>query len=274
MHSGYCIAVVFFVLFVSVMLIFALSLYEWERELYRFLSHVSLPLPPEEGFRRFIEPAAQANDDTFGSLAESYVTSLAYNVMDEPVLPGTPLALLGLIVPRLLAHGGWASARWNDGRLNDAELSRMVRVLCFVDVEKSAGWSRFANGDWNDVASIHPIIDPILAAQGQNPTVTDAYLTMCERALHSYPLERFVAQLPLVFGGGGGMPVGWRGTSMPARLAGLIQRFSEKTQPLPAATAKTLLRALDALVDLGDRRAAAIQTSEVFKDVRTVVVVA
>lgn len=246
------------------------SLYEWEHELYRFLAQVSLLLPPKEGFRRFIEPAALASDDTFGSLAESYVRSLACNVMDEPVLPGTPLALLELIVPRLLAHGGWESARWNDGRLNDAEFSSMVRVLFFVDVEKAMGAARFANGDWSDVASIHPIIDPILAAQGQNPTVTSTYLTMCERAILSYPLERFVAQLPLVFGGGGGMPVGWRGTSMPARFAGLIQRFSEKTQPLPAATAQTLLRALDALVDMGDRRAAAIQTSEVFKDVRIV----
>lgn len=146
----------------------------------------------------------------------------------------------------------------------------MVRVLFFVDVEKAMGAARFANGDWTDVASIHPIIDPILAAYGQYPSVTSAYLTMCERAFRSYPLERFVAQLPLIFVGGGGMPVGWRGTSMPARLAGLIQRFSEKTQPLPSATAQTLLRALDALVDMGDRRAAAIQTSEVFKDVRTV----
>lgn len=249
------------------------NLYEWERELYCFLAQVSLHLPPEEGFRRFIEPAALASDDTFGSLAESYATSLAYNVMDEAVLPGIPLALLVLIVPRLLAHGGWESARWNDGRLNDAELSRMVRVLFFVDVEKAMGAARFANGDWTDVASIHPIIDPILAAYGQNPTVTSAYLTMCERAILSYPLERFVAQLPLVFGVGGDMPVGWRGTSMPARFAGLIQRFSEKTQPLPAATAQTLLRALDALVDMGDRRAAAIQTSEVFKDVRIVATV-
>lgn len=249
------------------------SLYEWERELYHFLAQVSLHLPPEEGFRRFIKPAALASDDTFGSLAESYVTSLAYNVMDEPVLPGTPLALLVLIVPRLLAHGGWERARWNDGRLNDAELSRMVRALFFVDVEKAMGAARFANGNWTDVASIHPIIDPILAAQGQNPTVTSAYLTMCERAILSYPLERFVAQLPLVFVGEGGMPNGWRGTSIPARLAGLIQRFSEKTQPLPAQTAQTLLRALDALVDMGDRRAAAIQTSEVFKDVRIVATV-
>ena len=41
-----------------------------------------------------------------------------------------------------------------------------------------------------------------------------------------------------------------------------------KPRPLPTEMARALLRALDALVDMGDRRASAIQTSEVFKDVR------
>ena len=40
-------------------------------------------------------------------------------------------------------------------------------------------------------------------------------------------------------------------------------------QPLPLSTARELLVALDVMVDRGDRRAAAIQTSEVFKDIRT-----
>ena len=66
------------------------------------------------------------------------------------------------------------------------------------------------------------------------------------------------------------MPLGWRGTTIPARLAGIIQLFSEKTHPLPEEMARALLRALDTLIDMGDRRAAAIQTSEAFKEVRTV----
>ena len=53
---------------------------------------------------------------------------------------------------------------------------------------------------------------------------------------------------------------------MVARLSGLIQQFSQETQQLPLSTARELLVALDVLVDRGDRRAAAIQTSEDFKD--------
>ncbi|RBH44386.1 hypothetical protein C3F00_038280, partial [Pseudomonas sp. MWU13-2860] len=61
---------------------------------------------------------------------------------------------------------------------------------------------------------------------------------------------------------------GWRGTQLPARLSGLIQRFSERQQPMPLEMAQMLLRALDRLVDMGDRRAAAVQLCEVFRAVR------
>lgn len=50
--------------------------------------------------------------------------------------------------------------------------------------------------------------------------------------------------------------------------SGLIQRFSERKQPMPIGMAQKLLRALDSLVGMGDRRAAAVQLSEVFRSVR------
>ena len=37
---------------------------------------------------------------------------------------------------------------------------------------------------------------------------------------------------------------------------------------MPHAMAQTFLRALDQLVDMGDRRAAAVQQSEIFRSVR------
>jgi hypothetical protein len=93
---------------------------------------------------------------------------------------------------------------------------------------------------WSDVSRVHPLIEPILEAQGRNPAVTRAFLTLCERAFEYYPGERFVAQLPMILGISEGMPLGWRGTSLPARLAALIQRFSERTQPLPFGPARSL----------------------------------
>ena len=246
------------------------DLYEWRRELYRFFALVSLHLAPAESVRRFVEPAAGTDDETFGSLMTSYVSSLTHTIMDEPVFPVNPLTILEQVVPRVLAHRRWEQSRWNDGEIHDFDLYSMIRALFFIDVERAMGAARFANGDWIDVTNINSVIDPILTAQGQNPTVISAYLTLCERAYQAYPLELFVARLPIILGGDGGMPLGWRGTTIPARLAGIIQLFSEKTHPLPEEMARALLRALDTLIDMGDRRAAAIQTSEAFKDVRTV----
>jgi hypothetical protein len=40
------------------------------------------------------------------------------------------------------------------------------------------------------------------------------------------------------------------------------------SSPLPPALAQAMLRILDKLVDMGDRRSAALQLSEIFKDVR------
>jgi hypothetical protein len=63
------------------------------------------------------------------------------------------------------------------------------------------------------------------------------------------------------------LPAGWKGTSIPAGIAGLVQAQADRDHPLPIELARKLLRILDALVDLGDRRSAALQQSETFRGV-------
>lgn len=243
------------------------ELFEWRRSLFRFLANVSSRLELANAYR-FIDPAVNCDDETFCSLSESFVSYLACNIMDEAIFPVVSLILLERIVPRMVSSESWSQARWNEGSLHNAELSHMIKSVFFVDVEMAMGAARFANGDWSDVSVVLPLTEPILEEHGESPTVVSAFLTRCERAFETYPIDQFVRQLPLVLGRSEGMPLGWRRSLLPARLAGLIQRFSEKTQPLPIPMARALLSALDALVDMGDRRAAAVQTSEVFKDVR------
>ncbi len=246
----------------------ALELFDWRRELYRFLARVTLHLDPAEGVRRFFEPAAAADDETFASLVQSFVTHLACNVMDEPTFPTRPLAVLQATVPRLLLHRSWRHLARHGVSTSDTDLVEMVRTLFFVSVDSAMGAKRFANHNWRDVEVIFPLIEPFLEAHGRIPTVATAFLTLCERAIETYPVERFVQHLHMVLPRAEVLPAGWRATTIVARLSSLIQQFSQKTQPLPLLTARELLVALDVLVDRGDRRAAAIQTSEVFKDVR------
>ena len=95
---------------------------------------------------------------------------------------------------------------------------------------------------------------------------SSAFLTLCERCGSSYPAEIFADQI-LTFWDSNNMP-GWRGTALPARIAGLIQIYADREHPLEPVLSQKMLRILDALVDLGDRRSAALQTSEAFRDVR------
>jgi hypothetical protein len=61
---------------------------------------------------------------------------------------------------------------------------------------------------------------------------------------------------------------GWKGSLIPAAIAALVQAHADRQHPLPASLAHMLLQVLDALVDLGDRRSAALQQSESFRGVR------
>jgi hypothetical protein len=57
--------------------------------------------------------------------------------------------------------------------------------------------------------------------------------------------------------------LGWRNTTLPARVAALVHGFAEKMAPLDAELTAAMLRILDRLVDMGDRRSAALQTRAV-----------
>lgn len=90
---------------------------------------------------------------------------------------------------------------------------------------------------------------------------------LCERAGVDYPAEAFADQV-LAQLAPEGLPAGWKGTAVPAAIAEVVQGHAERQHPLPMELARKLLHALDALVDLGDRRSAALQQSGSFRGVR------
>jgi len=140
--------------------------------------------------------------------------------------------------------------------------------LLFVSIGDAGGASRFSNGDWREIAVIIPLVERLVRAVGDVPEVASAFFTLCERSSECFPASVFADLSQAMIEKGQGVPIGWRGHMLPARMASLIQVFAEKTQPLGSELAQDFLRLLDALVDMGDRRSAALQISEVFKDVR------
>jgi hypothetical protein len=103
---------------------------------------------------------------------------------------------------------------------------------------------------------------------GDVPHVIGSFLTLCENAVEHYPPSVFIDQIGQILSKQPGVPVGWYGTTIPSRIAALVHAFAERSQPLPAQLAQDMLLVLDRLVDMGDRRSAALQTSEIFRNVR------
>jgi hypothetical protein len=64
------------------------------------------------------------------------------------------------------------------------------------------------------------------------------------------------------------LPAAWKRTSTPSAIAALVQAHADRQHPFPVGLARQLPRVLDALVDFGDRRSAALQQSESFRGVR------
>ena len=113
-----------------------------------------------------------------------------------------------------------------------------------------------------------PIVDKFVREGGWIASVMGHYLTLCERASAVYPAAAFADQVLAVLKGGDGTLEGWQGTMIPARIARMIQTLAHRDAPLPLAVAQRFLRILDYLVDMGDRRSAALQLSETFREVR------
>lgn len=244
----------------------ATDFYVWKSFFYRFLAKVSLGIPAEVGSRRFLAPAMATDDKTFSGLCDWFTSYLVTTIADSPKVPVVALSLLSTIAERTLEHRGWSNAAEGGSRLEN-EFIEIVRDLFFSKMPHANLSARFANGQWAEVCILIPIFDPILKAHGSVVFVASAWMNLCESSFEHYPVEHFVNNLEFLFGPDG-RPRGWRNTQLPARLSGLIQRFSEQAQPMSASMAQQLLRALDRLVDMGDRRAAAVQLSEVFRSVR------
>ncbi|WP_099791169.1 hypothetical protein [Variovorax sp. 54] len=243
------------------------ELYQWRITLFSFLALVSARLEPTEALRRFVNPILSLDDETFVSFADPFASPLVANIVDAPDLPAKVLELLAALMPRVTSHSAWKRSSWRDEGMRNNELERILRSVFFIKWGDLPRTARFANGNWQELGQVLDLVAPLLRAHGSDATLAAIWATLCERAFEHYPIESFVEHLELVLHSTAA-PTGWNSALVPPRVASLIQRFSERGVELPEPIARKLLRALDSLVDMGDRRAAAIQTSEVFRRVK------
>ena len=245
------------------------DLFEWIRALSGLIVRILQFMPADELINRYIVPFSRhAHED--GLEVVSIITNKAIcrYVYDAPTVTDPTLTVLQHCLERMLQERAFDPSSWRAGEINSHYLVAMVRDLLLVSVENAPGATRFANGDWSDLPRLLPMIDVLMQRAGWSVSVMQTYLTLCERAGAAFPIDTFINHLKAVTDEAGLFPGKWSGSTIAARISGVVQVLAEANHPLTRTHARDLLIVLDRLVDMGDRRAAALQQSEHFRGVQ------
>jgi len=243
------------------------NLIEWMSELSHLLVRISGYLDAKEIYQRYLTPIFEQDDGLCFSMLSSYVgLYIASYIIDAKAVMSDRLQLLDCCLDRTLKASSFdRSGSWS-GRVNGFDTPKLINDFFFVSIESESEAARFANGTWDEIEIVLPLVDKFIRHAGWNSSVMNAYLKLCEKCGSHYPSAAFADQTLLILEGGY-LP-GWRGTILPARIAGLVQFYTSNEHALEYGLAQKMLKILDVLVDLGDRRSASLQASEVFRDVR------
>jgi hypothetical protein len=248
------------------------NLFEWGHALGTLFARV-LPFFDLQWVREhFIKPFSPDDEEALRVLAEFADSTVRRHIFDAKEIPANALPILDDGVQRVNNDRTFRPNGHRAGEVYGYDMPSLIKALLFVNVEAECpGAARFANGNWSDIAIIMPLVTKLIRATGWSPFVMQNFLTLCEKAGASYPIDAFIEQATAALDSIEHAKGSWVGTSLPARLAAIIQCLAEANYPLEVSRARGLLRLLDALIDLGDRRSAALEQDEAFRRVQGLV---
>jgi hypothetical protein len=243
--------------------------YEWTFTFMRWLSDLCAALPPDIALSRYIKPVLDiADDDACLDLLDTFVDAfICRQIHDAETLTPGVVANFQAIADRVAA----ADWRWDATRVN-GNLTRqkhaVLKALFLVNVERADGARRFANRDWKDIAIMLPALANLIRSVASVTGALGYFLELAERSIDHYPAESLAETLVQFLEAQGRKPAALRSLSAPERIAALVQTLAAREHPLIEQLRSKLLKVLDLLVELGDRRSAALLGSELFKTVR------
>ena len=242
--------------------------FEWDATLGDLLAR-SAPFFDTSWVRqRLLTPFLADDENALRILAEFTDRSIARHILDADQVPDNTLELLGDCADRVVRDRMFDPKGYRAGEVHGSDMPELIKALLLVAVEHAPRAARFVNGDWSQIGLAMPIITRLVAAIGWSPFVMQNFLMLCERAGLAYPLDEFSHQMHAVLAALPNAKGSWAGTLLPARIAGVVQRLADGNYPLTPDQALQLLEVLDALIDLGDRRSAALEQTEAFRGVQ------
>ena len=215
-----------------------------------------------------VKPFLADDEEALSVFARFADMAVRRHVFDAPTIPQNIITLLDDCVSRVIQDRSFKPKSWHAGEVYGYAMPELIAALLFVNVEIAPGSVRYVNGDWSQIDIVLPIIDRMVRNVGWSSYVMGKFLDLCERAGRAYPISKFGPQANVALAAIGNAEEGWTGTMLPARLAGVVQRQADWNFPLKLPDAQGLLKVLDALIDLGDRRSAALEQTEAFKGIQ------
>jgi hypothetical protein len=244
------------------------DLFEWNRTLGDLLARVVPFVSLDVARNAFIKPFLADDEEALSVLARFADRSVCRHVFDATTIPTNIIPLLGDCVSRVLQDRAFKPKSWRAGEVHGYAMPELITALLFVNVENAPGAARYVNGDWSQIDAVLPIIDRMVRNVGWSSYVMGKFLDLCERAGRAYRISKFGPQSNAALAAIGNAEEGWTGTMLPARMAGVVQRQADWNFPLKLQDAQELLKVLDALIDLGDRRSAALEQTEAFRGIQ------
>jgi hypothetical protein len=244
------------------------ELHEWNAVLGDLLARAAPFFETEWVRQHFLAPFLADDEEALAVLSHFADRIVTRHVLDAPNVTANTLTLLGDCVERVVKDPLFDPDNYRAGEVHGYDMPTLITALLFVSVERAPGAARFVNGDWSQICLIMPIVTRLVSTVGWSPFVMQRFLTLCVRAGLAYPLDEFCIQANAILGTLANAKGSWVGTMLPARTAGIVQRLADGNYPLRLDQAQALLKALDALIDLGDRRSAALEQTEVFRNVQ------
>jgi hypothetical protein len=243
-------------------------LHEWTAALGDLLARAAPFFETDWVRKHFVTPFLANDEELLRVLAKFADKTVTRHVLDAPTVPDNTLALLGDCVERVVSDPIFNPKGHRAGEVHGYDMPTLITALLFVAVERAPGAARYANGDWSQISLVMPLVTRLVCAVGWSSFVMQKFLTLCERAGAAYPLDQFCHQARAVLGSLVNAKGSWAGTTLPARTAGIVQRLADGNYPLRSQQAQELLHILDSLVDLGDRRSAALEQTEAFRSIQ------
>lgn len=245
------------------------QLYEWLDSLATLVARAIVYMPTDADAFALIDPLTSRNHKDVLQFADKLIDRLTRRfVYDAAVLPERVLRVLDKLMTRMLKERDFSQTGYRPGEIRDRHLNSMIRSFMLVSAKDCTDSARFANGKWDDLPALLGQIDRLMVAAGWVDSVMNTFITLSERAITQMPIEDFERMVSSSMEAEGFRLERWNASDIPASLSGVIQGLADANYPLTSKQARGLLVILDRLVDIGDRRAAALQQSEHFRGIK------